>query len=132
VALIDFRRSVEQVQFLLVIPVLCRRVWREWVDAAVLSGAMPQTEYAVDWCTPKWDYVNPLQEVNADNAEVQGGLCSISEKLRRRGYKPDLVFAEIKSDMERLASDGTLAYLLAMKSGNVAAVMPAEDAPPPK
>jgi len=126
----DFRRSVEQRQWLLLVPALCQRIRRAWFDAAVMSEALSPGLDPVDWSTPKWDYVNPLQEVNADNAEVQGGLCSISEKLRRRGYKPDLVFAEIESDLKRLEASGVLGLLLAMKSGNAAAVMPEADAPP--
>lgn len=127
IALSEFRRDVEQVQWLQLIPILCDRVWHEFVDIAVLAGKLPRREYGVDWSTPKWDYVNPLQEVNADAAEIQTGLSSVSEKLRRRGYKPDLVFAELKSDMERLNKDGTLALLLALKSGNAMAVEPAPD-----
>ncbi len=127
VALIDFRRSVEQEQWLELIPHMTR-IWREFIDTAVLAGVLPRREYAVDWSTPKWDYVNPLQEVNADNAEIAGGLSSISEKLRRRGYKPDLVFEEIEQDMKRLESTGVLRLLLAMKSGNAAVVTPAPDA----
>ena len=72
---------------------------------------------ACDWSTPKWDYVNPVQDVAADLDEISGGLSSISEKLRRRGYKPELVFQELKSDMERLQSDGTLDLLLMLQKG---------------
>ena len=127
IALSEFRRDVEQVQWLEFIPVLCERVWREFVDIAVLARALPKADYGVDWSTPKWDYVNPLQEVNADAAEIQAGMSSISEKLRRRGYKPDMVFRELQSDMQRLNADGTLALLLALKSGNAQAVEPAPD-----
>ncbi|MCD8514639.1 MAG: phage portal protein [Burkholderiaceae bacterium] len=131
VALIDFRRSVEQEQWLELIPHMTR-LWREFIDTAVLAGALPRREYAVDWSTPKWDYVNPLQEVNADNAEIAGGLSSISEKLRRRGYKPDLVFEEIASDFKTLNDSGVLPMLLAMKSGNVAALSPLGDSSRPE
>ena len=61
------------------------------------------TPRKVDYSTPKWDYVNPQQEVRADTEEIAAGLSSLSEKLRRRGYKPDDVFAEMKSDMNMVA-----------------------------
>ena len=63
------------------------------------------------------DYVNPEQDVKADLAEISGGLSTISEKLRRRGYKPELVFAELKSDYDRLRKDGTLDLLLQLQTG---------------
>ena len=43
---------------------------RAFVDAAVLSGKIPRPDYAVEWTTPKWDYVNPMQDVEADALEV--------------------------------------------------------------
>lgn len=125
VALLEFRRSAEAVQWNLLVPNLCAPIWRAFVDAAVLAGVIQRPAYEVDWSTPKWDYVNPEQEVKADLAEISGGLCSISEKLRRRGYKPELVFAEIKSDFERLKADGTLPTLLFLQRGN----LPSDTAP---
>jgi len=87
-----------------------------FIDAAVLSGKLRRADYRCDWSTPKWDYVNPEQDVKADLAEISGGLCTISEKLRRRGYKPELVFQELKSDFDRLRKDGTLDLLLQLQT----------------
>lgn len=117
VRLLDYRREVEQLQWLVLVPGLCEPIWRAFIDAAVLAGAIPRADYSVDWSTPKWDYVNPMQDVQADAMEVASGFASISEKLRRRGYSPDLVFAEIKSDFERLKKDDTLDYLLMLLKG---------------
>ena len=58
--------------------------------------------------------MNPAQDVAADLAEIKGGLCSISEKIRQRGYDPELVFSELRSDLERLNNDGTLPLLAAL------------------
>lgn len=125
VALLEFRRSAEQIQWLTLIPNLCIPIWRAFIDAAVLSGKLDKADYACDWSTPKWDYVNPEQDVKADLAEISGGLSSISEKLRRRGYKPDLVFKEIKADLERLRADGTLDVLLQLQTNQA----PQQDKP---
>lgn len=117
VAMLEFRRNAEAEQWNTVIPNLCNRIYKAFIDACVLSGELTRPAYEVDWSTPKWDYVNPEQEVSADLKEISGGLASISEKLRRRGYKPDLVFSEIKSDFERLKRDGTLDYLMFLQKG---------------
>lgn len=121
VALIEFRRRVEQLQWLTLIPKALNPIWRAFIDAAVLSGKLRSADYRVDWSTPKFDYVNPDQEVAADLKEIGGGLCSISEKLRRRGYAPELVFAEMKSDIERLRADGTLDFMLQVQTGKTEA-----------
>lgn len=126
VALLEFRRNAEQLQWLTLIPKLCAPIWRAFIEAAVLAGKVRRAEYVVDWSTPKWDYVNPVQDVAADLDEIAGGLSSISEKLRRRGYKPELVFQELKSDMERLKNDGTLDLLLMLQKGRTLAMAQAE------
>ncbi len=128
VALLEFRRNAEQTQWLTLIPRLCLPIWRAFIDAAVLGGQLRQADYRVDWSTPKWDYVNPEQDVKADLAEISGGLSTISEKLRRRGYKPELVFAELKSDFDRLRTDGTLDLLLQLQTGQPAATADATPA----
>ena len=124
---IDFKRDVEQVQWLLLVPQLCNRVRAAFMEAALLAGVLQRAEPAVDWSTPKWEYVNPAQDVKADADEIAAGLSSFSEKLRQRGYKPELVFSELKTDLDRLQADGVLPLLLAMKSGNAQAAMASQN-----
>jgi capsid protein len=67
-----------------------------------------------DWTTPKWASPNPVQDVTSDLSAVKGGLQSLSETIRQRGYDPEVVFSELKKDLERLQSDGTLPLLAAL------------------
>jgi lambda family phage portal protein len=126
VALLEFRRNAEQLQWLVIIPRLCNPLWAAFIDAAELAGKIPRADYACDWSTPKWSYVNPVQDVAADLDEIGGGLSSFSEKLRQRGYKPDMVFKEMKSDMERLKADGTLDMIMLLQSGRTLGMAQAE------
>ncbi len=128
VALLEFRRNAEQTQWLTLIHKLCDPIWRAFVEAAVLGGQLRQADSACEWSTPKWSYVNPVQDVAADLDEIAGGLSSFSEKLRQRGYQPDLVFAELKSDMQRLQKDGTLDLLLMLQKGRTLGMAQAEAA----
>jgi capsid protein len=115
-------------QWLTLVPRLCEPLWQAFCTAAALSGKMRPDDTAVDWATPKWDYVNPEQDVKANLAEVSGGFTSISEILRRRGYKPELVFAEMKSDFDRLRADGTLDIMLQLQTNQAPQTKPG--APP--
>jgi len=126
VAMLEFRRNAEQLQWLVLIPKLCTPIWQAFIDAADLAGKIKSPDYACDWSTPKWDYVNPVQDVAADLDEISGGLSSFSEKLRRRGYKPDAVFKELKKDMERLKADGTLDLIVMLQKGRTMAMAQAE------
>jgi capsid protein len=130
VRLIDFRRNVEQMQWLVLKPRLLDRIHQAFVDAGVLAGVIRSRDYAVDYSTPKWDYVNPMQEVQADQLEISTGLSSISEKLRRRGYTPLDVFKEIKADFDLLKEMGVLDTLLLLQKGRVSEVVPDADGEP--
>jgi len=117
VRMLDFRREAEVTQWTVLIPKLCQRICVEFANACELDGQVTRADYKVDHATPKWDYVNPQQDVAADLAEISGGLSSISEKLRRRGYKPEVVFAEMKKDFDKLKELGLLDIMLMLQKG---------------
>ncbi len=110
----QYKRDVEREQWTLMVPMFCSPIATRWLSLMELSGASPPPGVAPDWTTPKWASVNPVQDVAADLSEIKGGLCSISEKIRQRGYDPELVFSELKSDLQRLNADGTLPLLAAL------------------
>ncbi|MEY2689931.1 MAG: Phage capsid and scaffold [Pseudomonadota bacterium] len=111
----DFRRQVESRQWLCLVPRLILPVWRSFINAGVLSGKWRRADYACDHSMPKWDYVNPQQDANSELTLIGTGLLTISESLRRRGYKPEAVFAELKSDFDKLEELGVLKVLLALQ-----------------
>jgi lambda family phage portal protein len=127
VRMLDFRREAEVEQWSLLAPNLCDRVCRAFEDAAALADIVQKATYLFYHSTPKWSYVDPSKDVNADLAEISGGLSSISEKLRQRGYNPDDVYRELASDIEKLRDLGVLDVL-----GGWRAVAPAAAAPPPE
>ena len=61
--------------------------------------------------------MDPAKDVKADLAEISGGLSSISEKLRQRGYKPADVFRELATDIATLRELGIFDALAAMRTG---------------
>ncbi len=113
----DFRRDVEMTQWLTIIPTLCNRMCEAFTDAAYLAGLIQRPDYDIEHSPPKWTYVNPQQDVQADLSEIAGGLSSYSEKLRQRGYSPNVVFNELKADLDQLQKDGTLPLLLLLQKG---------------
>ena len=117
VRMLDFRREAELTQWTLLVPKLCERICREFEDACVLAGIVPRAQYQVEHATPKWQYVDPAKDVKADLSEISGGLSSISEKLRQRGYKPADVFAELASDINTLRELGIFDALAVMRTG---------------
>lgn len=114
----EIRRRWEQEQWLLIIPRLCVPIWKRFIDYAELAGhARADEDYGVDWSPPKWQYINPRDDVKADLDEIAGGLSSYSEKLRMRGYRPEDVFNEMKKDVDRFREMGLLDVLVMLQKG---------------
>lgn len=126
VRMLDFRREAELEQWTIIVPNLCERICRAFEDAAVLAGIVRRAEYSFYHTTPKWAYVDPSKDVRADLDEISGGLASISEKLRQRGYKPDDVFRELADDVQKLRELGLFDALAVMRSKSVSQVAAAE------
>lgn len=119
VRLLAYRRAVQQIQWLILVPMLLRRIYGAFIDAAYLAGKIRVADKSVDFSMPKWDYVNPEQEVKADTAEIAAGLSTPSEKLRQRGYDPETVYAELARDLNKFKELGILDILLFMQRGNM-------------
>jgi len=114
VILNEFRRSIEQLLWTTFIHQYCRRTWSGFLDAAVLAGELPATDYQrnrrlyrrVQWVPHGWDYVHPVQDVQARGLEVQYGFRSRSSVVLARGQLPDAVDREREADEKREKSLG--------------------------
>jgi len=120
--LIEFRRRVEQLQHNVVVHLFCRPVWERFVRLAVLTGELPARDFdrnpeaylGCEWLPPKFDYVDPMKDVQAEIMAIGAGLKSRSQAISERGYDAEQVDAEIAADRERanglgLAFDQTAA-----------------------
>ena len=91
---LDFRREIQQFQWLTFIPMVCERVMNKWLSLAALSNRV-KTDLQVEWTTPKWDWVDPVKDVQGELLELQSGLKSYHESLRGRGLVPDNHIEEV-------------------------------------
>lgn len=109
--LLEFRRSMEQLQKLMMIVQFCRPLWRRWVRTAVLSGAVqvrggaaafarnPESYMKANWVPQSWQWIDPLKEVMADLKALEARLISRQQLVAARyGRDIDEVDAEIAAD----------------------------------
>lgn len=102
----DFVDIVEMYRWLQFIPQVMRPI-RDWfLEVGYDRGTLRSPKYDFIWTPPAWPYVNPVDDIKAAKEEIKGGLQSLSEKIRQRGYDPDEVMAEIKTEREALAKAG--------------------------
>lgn len=101
----QYRRHIEQEQWLVIIPMFCAKVRDAWVDAAVLAGQLsPRDAWEaknVEWSPQAWAYIHPVQDVQSKQMEVTSGFASRSSVISSRGYDPEQVDAERAEDHKR-------------------------------
>jgi len=101
--LLEFRRSVESVQYGLIIPLLCEPVVRRWAEIARAVGALPADADAEvrRWVAPEIEMLDRRAEVLTDLLRVRAGFASRSEIIGRTGWRAEDVDAEIAADNAR-------------------------------
>ncbi|MHB2169952.1 phage portal protein [Alsobacter sp. R-9] len=103
-AMMEFRRRCGMWQHQIMVYQFCRPVWRRWVDLAVLGGAIDASsapDEAPTWTPPRWDYINPVQDIQAMRESVQAGFTSRSALVSELGEDAVKVDAEIAADNAR-------------------------------
>jgi lambda family phage portal protein len=84
---IEFRRFVEQVQWQVVVPMVCRKVDRRFEEYAVMSGRLPRRRngYRVDHVMPAIEPIDPKKDLEADILAVRAGRMSPQEFISAWG-----------------------------------------------
>jgi lambda family phage portal protein len=101
--LLEFRRRCEQFQHQVIVFQMCRPIWRAWIDAAVLAGALPAGDgnYDVKWIPPGFAWVDPLKDIKAQIMAVRAGFKSRAEVISEQGYDAEEIDREIAADNAR-------------------------------
>jgi lambda family phage portal protein len=103
-----FYRTLEIEQDRFIAQVL-RPIWRAWLDAAVLSGALRLPNYTTrraeyqrcEWRAHAWSYVNPLQEVQTKILKIDHGLSARSDEVAGDGWDAEDVDRKQYEDHQR-------------------------------
>lgn len=114
---LDFKAIVEQHRWLITIPRLVEKIIDAFLNASVMGGIITADDLAgvtYQHSAPKWEYVNPKEDVDAELRAIAGFLVSPSDTIRARGEEPDVVFTQIEKDFKRFADSGNLPIMLAM------------------
>lgn len=107
--MLAFRRRIEAFQHSVLVFLMCRPVWRWWLDAAVFAGKLdlpgyvedPRPWLRVNWIPPKWDWVDPFKDIKAEILAKDAGLKSRSSIIKAMGDDPEQVDQEIADERQR-------------------------------
>lgn len=116
VILHEFRRRLQATQHHILAFQVCRRIWRAWMDRAVLTGALPVSAsvYAADpepwlrvkWSPQSWPYLHPVQDVEAQVAAIRAGFTSRSAVVSEQGEDAEQIDQEQADDNTRADESG--------------------------
>jgi lambda family phage portal protein len=107
--LVEFRRRIGQLQHGVIVHQLCRAVWQRWLETAVLSGALdadPAAVRPVQWIPPRWDWVDPLKDIQAQVLAMEAGITSRRKVVEATGYDIEEVDRENAADAARATGLG--------------------------
>jgi lambda family phage portal protein len=112
--LVEFRRRIGQLQHGVIVHQFCRAVWARWMETAVLSGALdlpgfaaaPGRFRAAQWIPPRWDWVDPLKDIQAQVLAMEAGITSRRKVVEATGYDIEEVDRENAADAGRAADLG--------------------------
>lgn len=107
--LVEFRRRVEALQHSVMVFQFCRPVWKWFLDAAALSGALSMPNYAtsprqylnVNWIPPRFEWVDPYKDRQAEVLAIKSGFRARSQTIEAEGEDPEEVDRRIAEDAER-------------------------------
>ncbi len=131
-ARIDFKQRIEAFQHAVLVFQMNRAVWRKWCDIAVLSGALVLEEGVsldalkrrVQWLTPRWEWLDPLKDANAEKVQIDAGLKSRTQSVAERGFDIEELDAEIAAERQSAAARG-------LQFANASSAPPPPDDPVP-
>jgi len=133
--LVEFRRRIGQLQHGVLAHQFCRPVWIRWLEMAALSGALKLPDMAkakpVHWIPPRWDWVDPLKDIQAQLLGINAGLMSRRKAVEATGYDIEEIDRENAADAERAAGLG-LAYSTSPGETQGARATPMKKADPNK
>jgi lambda family phage portal protein len=106
----EFRRHARQRQWQVLIPMHCQFVIERWARAAVLAGALGESDLA-DAQAPEhspegWEYIHPTQDAEGKKLLLEMGVLSRQRIAGERGDDITVIDDERKQDLERSKSMG--------------------------
>jgi lambda family phage portal protein len=84
---IEFRRVMQQDQYLMLVPQLCTPLWRWFIDAAIVAGKLPERAggYPVRWSPPPFEMIDPTREIPARIDAIRAGLATPQSEIAADG-----------------------------------------------
>ncbi|UZE51116.1 phage portal protein [Rhodopseudomonas sp. P2A-2r] len=131
---IEFRRLIEQLQWLTLVPQLMHRVTTRFIETAILAGKLrPRVKpYRRSYVMPAIEPIDPLKDLKADILAVRAGRMSPQEFIGAWGRDWRKVSEETREFWKQADKDGLILDIdpRRLDQSGTAQPVPADDVPP--
>lgn len=93
-----FKRGMSQLQWQIIIPMLCDPMISWFLQAAYLAGKIDSPDQAYTWVPPRFYSADPARDLKAQVGEVRAGFKSWSAAVAERGEDPAEVALQMAED----------------------------------
>lgn len=94
---VEANKGFKHWQNLVLIPMLCDRIFDWLMDAAIMSGQLRE-KATVTWTPPRREFIDPAKEISALLEAVRAGFTSWQEVIRETGWTKEELLAELIED----------------------------------
>lgn len=91
IGLETYKRTIDELQWKVIIPMLLEPLWDWFCEAAYLAGKIKQRHVAVEWSPPRFPSADEAKDVTARVNAMRAGLLSPLTAIAETGYTPDEV-----------------------------------------
>lgn len=113
-SLVTYAARLDSIVHTIIRPQLLDRIWRRWITAEILRGAIdapdfesnPERWFGVEWFPPAPPVADEIKAAQADKLQIEMGVKSRGQAIRERGYSPEALDAERRTDAQREKSLG--------------------------
>lgn len=102
---IEAQRQVEDWQYNMFIPQFCDKIWLWFIEGLKIKMIINKNAQA-EWTPQGREMIDPVKEMNGLILELKTGLISWTEACKRRGYNPDTLLEQIKTDKAMFETAG--------------------------
>lgn len=93
VGLETFKRTIDDLQWQVIIPMICQPLWDWFCEAAYFAGKSKSRKVPVEWSPPRFPSADEAKDVAARVAAMRSGLLNPMVAIAETGYTPDEVIA---------------------------------------
>lgn len=93
IGLETYKRVIEDLQWRIIIPMICQPLWDWFCEAAYFAGKTKTKKVPVEWSPPRFPSADEAKDVAARVMAMRSGLLNPMVAIAETGYTPDEVIA---------------------------------------